>query len=117
MQSDAHEAEAQAERLFSEFADRVDRGEKPDFEALCAGESAEVERHLRRLFRARADISRILGEASSTLSAVRRLQAAAGKDVDPGIALEPEEGRAADAPPSTLLERLAAHAPPESRFR
>ncbi len=117
MPSDSSEARKQAERLFGEFMDRVDRGEQADFEALCAGESAEVERHLRRLLRERHDVSQILGGAWATLSAVQRLQSAAGKDVDPGISLEPEEGRGDKGSSSTLLERLAAHAPPQSRFR
>ncbi len=117
MASESSEARDRAERLFSEFMDRVDRGEKADFEALCAAESAEVERYLRRLVRARQDISQILGGASSTLSAVRRLRSGTAKDVDPGISLEPEDGAADDGSSSTLLERLAAHAPPQSRFR
>ncbi|MBI4878750.1 MAG: hypothetical protein HY812_03695 [Planctomycetes bacterium] len=77
MASDSSEARKQAERLYRALIDRVDRGERPDFEAPRAAEAPEVEGYLRRLLREREKVSRPLSELKRRATRNKALAATA----------------------------------------
>ncbi|MCC7014106.1 MAG: serine/threonine protein kinase [Planctomycetes bacterium] len=104
--------DARVEQLYLEFLTRLDRGEAPDFEALCEL-NPECATSLRQL-RAAHEIASRAQPSAALLT--ERIRASHGPGVDPELSLGGVPKADAD-PPSALFERLRSRNPKGTRYR